>query len=69
MENYIIYSSYRFNNIFYSRELESRYYDKNLNKKKYMSITDKSGYIKPLIRVTHLEIQKNGKIYLNVELF
>ena len=56
-------------NIFYSRELESRYYDQNLNKKKYMSITDKSGYIKPLIRVTHLEIQKNGKIYLNVELF
>jgi len=55
-------------NIFYSRELESRYYDKDLNKKKYMSITDKSGYIKPLIRVTHLEIQKNGRIYLNVEL-
>ena len=56
-------------NIFYSRELESRYYDKNLNKKKYMSSTDKRGYIKPLIRVTHLEIQKNGKIYLNIELF
>lgn len=55
-------------NIFYSRELESRYYDKDLNKKKYMSITDKSGYIKPLIRVTHLEIQKNGRIYLNIEL-
>ena len=34
-----------------------------------MSITDKSGYIKPLIRVTHLEIKKNGNIYLNIELF
>jgi len=55
-------------NIFYGRELESRYYDKNLNKKKYVSITDNSGYIKPLIRLTHLEIQKNGRIYLNVEL-
>jgi|688.fasta_scaffold322398_1 hypothetical protein len=55
-------------NICYSRELDSRYYDKDLNKKKYMSITDKSGYIKPLIRVTHLEIQKNGRIYLNIEL-